>query len=146
MMTEREVSRALSRSDKACRKKLYKGNKIANRYITRALANRLPTYENEEKLRAPGNSYDHIILYGDMIAGGICKLCDQGEPETLRHIMCECTAGQAAAGVYSPRDPSRSRVTARPSHSRWNDRRRPVQDSLFFLAEFWKWLNRFSVP
>jgi len=56
------------------------------------MADKLPTYKHKERLRREGNSYDN--MYGENIAGGICKLCDAGVEETLEHVMCECKHGK----------------------------------------------------
>ena len=90
--SERNMERAIKVSDKGFRKEVWGKGKLAMRYITRAMADKLPTYKHEERLRQEGNSYD--VMYGDNIVGGTCKLCNTGAVETLEHVMCECEHGR----------------------------------------------------
>ena len=55
--SERDMARALKLGYEGFRKKVWGSSKLATRYITRAMADKLPTYKHEERLRSEGNSY-----------------------------------------------------------------------------------------
>ena len=90
--TEREARAALKHSNDSMRKGTWKGSDVATRFTTRALADRLPTYENEDKLIQSGNAYEY--MYGQQLEGGKCMLCGLGCKETLSHVLCECEEGK----------------------------------------------------
>ena len=62
---------------------------ISARFAVRAATDTLPTYHNEYKKVLTSTAYKS--RYRDLIDGGLCPFC--GVPETLSHVLTECTIG-----------------------------------------------------
>ena len=62
---------------------------ISTRFAVRAATDTLPTYHNEYKKVLTSTAYKS--RYRDLIDGGLCPFC--GVPETLSHVLTECTIG-----------------------------------------------------
>ena len=84
----RDIANSVTLSNESLRKVRCTGNKVSTRFRIRALADALPTYQNEAQKITESDSNIYKAMYGDTITGGKC-MCGKGV-ESMQHIMVEC--------------------------------------------------------
>ena len=88
--TIRGMSKAIDLSDPLLRKHVANNAGVSKRFLSRAIAEALPTYKQQAQRVGESKDGTYNKMYGELLEEGQCRVCNTGEIETIQHVMCGC--------------------------------------------------------